>query len=853
MSLLFMPDLFSQPKSEVVWKEINGVSMPIPPKVHPRLYLRAENIPDLSNRVNDPALKKVWGELIKLQVDKTPTEIPENKDWRFYFDTKGLLTRVELKALSHLMTGNAQDGRDAIEMIVDTLETAIYPNISDISRAIGRLMVSGAIVYDWCYGQLKPAEKTRFVNAFVRLAKMLECGYPPVKDNSIVGHASEWMIMRDLISTGIAIYDEFPEMYHLSAGRFFREHLPVRNWFYPSEAYHQGMSYLNVRFSNDLYALWIFDRMGAGNVYNPSQQYILYDMIYKRRPDGQVMPGGDVNYTRKRQVTYSLPSFLAGSYYKDEYVNYEFMRDPRVDNQNKIFEFLWRDTKVGSRNSDDLPLTRYSGSPYGWMVARTGWGAESVIAEMKINEYNFLNHQHHDAGAFQIYYKGPLAIDAGTYQGASGGYNSPHNKNFFKRTIAHNSLLVYDPNELFPASGYGGADKSDFVTNDGGQRLPNNWTPAAKLEQLLSGGYKTGTILAKSVGVDKKVPEYSYLKGDITPAYSAKVKEMKRSFVFLNLKNTEVPAALIVFDKVLSANPAFKKFWLLHSIEQPEISANKIIIKRTKNGDTGMLTNTVLLPDLANADIVPVGGEGKEFWVFGTNYPNEPRPGEDEANERGAWRVEVSPKRVAAEDYYLNVLQVTDATKSTTLDVKRIDNEKIVGVQIADRITTFSKNSLPLEQSFNLSASGSGMLKFLITDLLPGKWQVLKDGKSYLENVNVLNEEGIISFEGTAGEYRFVNYASSINEVSLKGHSSNLILYPNPANNELNILFTNTAQQKIALSVFAASGRKMFEETIQTDALEYTHKIDICNYPKGTYLVEFRTKELANIGKFIKI
>lgn len=760
--IVFTSLLSAQPKPDAIWKEVNGVSMPIPPKVHPRLYLRSEHISDLPNRIKDPGLKKVWDDLQKMKTDRTAAEIPATKDWRFYFETQGLLTRVELKALDYLMTNNPQTGREAITMIIDTLETAVYPNISDISRAIGRLMVTGSVVYDWCFDQLTSSEKTRFINAFVRLARMLECGYPPVKDNSIVGHASEWMIMRDLLSTGIAIYDEFPEMYNLTAGRYFSEHLPVRNWFYPSEAYHQGMSYLNVRFSNDLFALWILDRMGACNVYDPSQQYILYDMIYKRRPDGQVLGGGDVNYTRKSPKVYSLPAFLAGSYYGDEYLNLEFFKQPRVENQCKLFEFLWRDTKLGTRKPDDLPLTRYSPSPYGWMVARTGWGTESVIAEMKINEYNFLNHQHHDAGAFQIYYKGPLAIDAGTYQGTSGGYNSPHNKNFFKRTIAHNSLLIYDPKELFPASGYGGADKSDFVTNDGGQRLPNNWTGAKNLDELLKGGYKTGQVLATGIDKDAHNPDYSYLKGDITEAYSSKVKEVKRSFVFLNLKDKKIPAALIVFDKVVAANPDFKKFWLLHSIEEPTISGNQVTIKRTKNGDTGMLVNTVLLPDLANADIVPVGGPGKEFWVFGTNYPNEPRPGEDEANERGAWRIEISPKKATAEDYYLNVMQIADNNQLQLHEAKRIDGDKIVGVQLADRITTFSKNTLPIENSFDFSVVGKESFKFVLTDLQAGKWNVLKDGKPYLQDLEVMSKDGILAFEGVAGNYSIINPTNQV-------------------------------------------------------------------------------------------
>lgn len=104
-------------------------------------------------------------------------------------------------------------------------------------------------------------------------------------------------------------------------------------------------------------------------------------------------------------------------------------------------------------------MTRYSGTPYGWMIARTGWDANCVIAEMKINEQFVGNHQHMDGGSFQIYHKGPLAIDAGAYSGSSGGYNSPNNKNYFKRTIAHNSLLVYDPDEKFGCWNYGGVER----------------------------------------------------------------------------------------------------------------------------------------------------------------------------------------------------------------------------------------------------------------------------------------------------------------------------------------------------------------------------------------------------------
>ena len=35
----------------------------------------------------------------------------------------------------------------------------------------------------------------------------------------------------------------------------FKDYLPVRNYIYSGHNYHQGTSYVNVRFSNDLFSL----------------------------------------------------------------------------------------------------------------------------------------------------------------------------------------------------------------------------------------------------------------------------------------------------------------------------------------------------------------------------------------------------------------------------------------------------------------------------------------------------------------------------------------------------------------------------------------------------------------------
>ena len=753
-------------QKKVVWVEMDGVSVPLPPKEHPRVFVRSEEIPALKVKMQTKAGKKILRKLSEAAVPRTQEEDAAEKDrgFRYYAKMRGVTSKVQLQALEYLVNGDAEQARQAITSMLDTLKTTNFGTQNDLSRASGCMLMVGGMIYDWCYDQFTPEERQAYIDEFVRIAGTMECHYPPKNNEPICGHSSEWMVLRDMLSCGIAIYDEYPDMYHYVITMMFKDYIPVRNYTYRGQNYHQGSSYFNVRFTNDLNSLWILDKMGAGAIYDPSQQYVLYDMIYRRRPDGQVLPAGDCNPApRKRPQSFSQPAMLASSYYNDPYIAYEYERKPSTEPHMLMLELLWRNFDLKGKTPDDLPLTRYSGTPFGWMIARTGWGKNSVVAEMKVNEQFYGNHQHMDGGAFQIYYRGPLAIDSGSYQGASGGYNSPHNKNYFKRTIAHNSLLVYDPSEKFACWNYGGGDKTEFATNDGGQRMPGDrWDTCRSFKDLLSDSYTVGKSLAHDFGPDQNTPEYSYLKGDITKAYTAKVEDVRRSFVFLNLepkgnadKNpegvvTEVPAVMVVYDHVVSSDPSFRKFWLLHSIEEPQTGSQKFAVSRTKDGDSGKLYCDVLLPE---ADVTKVGGPGKEFWVFGENYPNAATTRPDPCNERGEWRVEVTPKKAAKEDSFLNVMQVMDNSVQP-LSVQRIDADKVVGALVADRLVMFSRSGQPLADSFTfeIPKSAGKSVKVLLTDLQPREWTV-KNGKKIVQKASVTSEEGTIYVTLVPGKY----------------------------------------------------------------------------------------------------
>jgi heparin/heparan-sulfate lyase len=197
--------------ADLKWEQAEGVSIPIPPAEHPRLYLRERDIPDLRRRTTHPVFKSAWEKLQDL--GKTDPA-----------------RAVEADALCYLLSRDVELGKRAVATALEVMVKSNFPRSGSGTRPTGRIMVTGAIVYDWCYSVMTAEQKKAYLEQFLRLAHNLECGYPPPKTGVVTGHYSEWMLMRDLLSTSIAVYDEYPEMYRFAASRFFSLFVPVRNW-----------------------------------------------------------------------------------------------------------------------------------------------------------------------------------------------------------------------------------------------------------------------------------------------------------------------------------------------------------------------------------------------------------------------------------------------------------------------------------------------------------------------------------------------------------------------------------------------------------------------------------------------
>jgi heparin/heparan-sulfate lyase len=663
--------------------------VPIPPREHPRLLLRASDLDALRAKTRHPAMGSAWARILA--------------------DAKGSdLGAMRAAALVSLVEKDAAAARAAIAIATRILPAAKFDlSVQDISRQIGLHIYSAGLVYDWCHADLTEAEKALLIEHMERLAGMLECGYPPVRGGSITGHAGEAMILRDLLAGGIAIYDEKPFMYRTAAERIFAEHIPARNFFYPAGMHHQGNAYGPYRFQWEMYAAFLLRRMTGHDYFLIDQAQTPYRWIYARPPDGELLADGDM-FRGKSPMAF----LLAASYYHDPMLEGAYRQTVGTRGVDPIDEMLFHDPNLKPAGDSGLPLARFFGFPLSSTIARTAWndGPEPpVIAEMKVNDYQFNNHHHLDAGSFQIWYRAPLAIDSGLYH----GYGTDHDSNYLKRTIAHNAMLVYDPAEKFP----GGR------ANDGGQRWPNEAREPRDLPTLLTGGYHVGAVLGQEIGEN-----YAYLEGDLAQAYTTKVKAYRRGMVFLNFREKGRPAALIVYDRVSSSQHDFRKSWLLHAIGEPAVDGMATDIRR----GGGRLVNRTLLP--AEARIEKVGGRGREFWVDGKNHPPESMR---KGDEPGAWRIEVTPATPAETDEFLNVMQVLDEGGPEPAVVEKIEAGPFVGVALRGYVVLFRRGDRLVNGEVKLPLGRSGAVRVLVTGLAPGRWTVERGGSTGKHRVGI--------------------------------------------------------------------------------------------------------------------
>jgi PKD repeat protein len=646
----------------------------------------------------------------------------------------------------------------------------------------GKLFALGSL-YDWMYYDLDDQLKKDIRDEILDLVTYVDSKWHYVSSGVVDGHSrfgnisvliSLLPIYHDIQDDNRSRYDKYLK---LVVNNWINNFNPFQTWVNQDGSHSMGWAYGASYSMYFPYIVWefatdeqswftdwqkgkpYFNMYGLRNDYNSNEKS---SGAYDNFPFSADVWASEYNATlQNRQVLFSA------FYYKDKHSRWFFNHMKERNISESSFKYSYWDILYNNfadeeeAKPNDLPLSHYyKNSAY--VLMRDSWDFnKNTLMTFKSSSFYAAGHHHKDQNAFTIYYKGPLAIDAGAY-GALGEWGSTHFWNYYTRSVAHNTMLIYDPSEKFQHDGH-------TYSNDGGQYFFKNDNPT--LSQIKEGGVNHLDGILKY----EEAQDYTYTQGDATKAYrETKLEEYKRSVVYLRNHSYNHPA-IIIYDKVVSTNADFKKTYLLHSIKEPTVSGNISSFKIDDGMDENnkaVLYQETLLPE--NAEITKIGGRenNQEFYVADDGYGNPHNYNENAAydnptgrearalREAGEWRVEVSPSAKAKQDIFLNVLSITDGEDGTTaVKTKYISSNNTDGVLIQDNdnkeqtLVLFCKDSVNIDDqvvmpngvSFNnllviglkentnykIEKSGTG---FDIKESAEGKLKSTSQGTVYLDS-----------------------------------------------------------------------------------------------------------------------
>jgi len=724
---------------------------------HPRIFFTEKSLDEIRKNLSAEENAYAYSEYVKqsdqiVGYGKLPAlseTIKQNSDYR-------ILGSIMAKAFRYALDKDENYGYEAIVSIKNYMLTlSVDESIISGLYHYGYTMHVVGCVYDWCYDLLTPEDKEQLVAGCVSLlAPKLEIGVPPSKQGALVGHGCGGQLLKNWLALSIACYDEYPDMYEYVAGRIFEQYVPGQNYFLQSGAHHQGNAYGMSRFESLISCQLLFNRMSDKNylVFNDGVRNTVTTFIHYLRPDGQGLRIGDDFNEFARQYAigqvWELAMYSAFLYddpiqkgYAKEYTN-GFTTGFSTSTYSGISPLMFlilNDPKLEAKPISDMCLVQYNGSPTGAIIARSAWDdPDAAMVYMKVGEAYSANHEHKDAGTFQIFYKGILASDSGSYK----LYGVKHDTTYYKQTIAHNSLLIYNPN----------LQGKTYWEYSGGQSL-KNLTAANTLEPYLKSSLASQ---AKVIGHDyeatNKEYTFSYLAGDLTRAYDAEtVDEVSRYMISMMTDNKDCPMVFVTYDRITADDPSYKKTFLLHVQQAPTVTGDGFaVVTNTIRENSG---NLVVQSCITDMDYTVIGGEGNEFMVNGVNVPNEDVIlQEDHIDEVGWGRIEISPSSAAKTDHMLTAMYVTDAKNTAPLEkAAEIHTDKLVGAVLFNRAALFFKEAGRLADSTSFKSSGTGDIDYYIAGVAAGEWSVSVNGKQ-LKNVTVAEESGLLRFTAEAGE-----------------------------------------------------------------------------------------------------
>jgi len=667
-----------------VGSRIKYASDPIISHYRPRLFVRSDHasigrcltLSELRSRVNDPAYS----------------------EWIHYDGKVDGWQSLPAIAMQYLLTGNKKDALTAGEFIANTSFSF------DEHTSAAAMVYNSAIAFDWVRNSL-PHEMVRVI-----IAKLID-GAEHLKEgvaNPAINHNYTIVSLHAVAMVAIAVYGESEqtdekayEYLELVQNLLLSDHLLFDTFREKQGTWTEGNHYtpfvvfhpflmtlrgLTTATDTDYFQLI---RDEYGDFLEPMSQFLIANF----RPDFTLERTGDVTGRVVPHKTFIRPliELLASE-----------IKNPDVQGQTRSFSkemadyygkdlvhdvYKWMmlvtyDSQLPDKRSyKTLPLAmRLGKNSYEHIMFRNSWEEDATLITF-ISGDHFTDHQHFDKGNFLIYKRGALTVDAGGYSGMYGNSWS----NYSVRSLAHNSVLVFDPSEV-AVKGVEGTK----IYPDGGQRIIRGVQSVKSWQEYKeeSKKYVLNTAEVLAFDADGQSNRYDYVKSNLTNAYGKNILWMDRQLLY-------VPGAdyLLVKDRVATSKP-LAKYWLMHFQERPEVDGkvpapgvndypDAHVVHSTRTGElalegkavsyTGSLFIKTLLPPDRNISVI--GGPGYEYFnrFVNMNFPPEKPFGEN--REAGNWRMEVSSRHPGTATAFLHAFEISGVNRRSMVATQYIRSE----------------------------------------------------------------------------------------------------------------------------------------------------------------------------------
>jgi len=616
---------------------------------HPRILFHQDMIPEILRHFDDEefsAVKKTFLKLIETEENGILPPASEKEKGFYSFDNYKLVI-IQAKALAYQLSGNREYGLEAIIAIKNYIHTMVIKWLkADICRHFGLAMYVAACVFDWCYDLLNDDDKYEIMcgvgynlcagetdgilkagfTKTIEKVKM-EVGFPPVRQNAVTGHGCELQLMRDFLSFAIATYEEDPTWWELVGARINNEYPPVRKIYFDAGIYPQGEGYAGFRLSSDFWTQWLWKMAMDEDLFEPEKmQQVIPSLLSFETVDTIPFHVGDrIGYRDKFDkfsnnygFNANLAAFLFhdpcmkawAKFFKKGYSDFEpgdaFGWQPNAIMPAEALILNSDGTKPAENRYDGMPLVRYNGGFYEMLTVRNSREPNQVNVMMKGAGRSTANHDHHDCATFQIAYKGLITGDSGRYD----TYSSAQHFYYHQSTIAHNGILVFNPEmadfeKTYHPDGLQANRMRYFYS--GGQRVV---VESGGLQKWLTPEYDMGKTIGLSLDQNEKNPHFAYYATDYTLAYHPQtIDAIKRYMLTVYTSDTDVPMMFFVYDDIAATKDSFRKAFTFQCPTAPIIDEET---RRLVLEDEG---GKLVLQNLYGAEeIVAFGGEGQQYF-----------------------------------------------------------------------------------------------------------------------------------------------------------------------------------------------------------------------------------------------